>query len=142
MSLGPAVTAIQSYITTNFLTAPISWENEVYPLPDTPVPFVVIEINGENNTLVTMGFPANNTFIHEGRICAYCFTQSGIGYAAGYALADELSVLLQRKQISAPTQNQCVRTKDPVIRSGSQDQSSGNYYRTDVVIPFEFYYLG
>jgi hypothetical protein len=142
MSFGPARTAIKAYIIAGFSSAPISWENEQFVLPSHPTAFVRIEISGVSNLVTTTGEPGNNMFTHTGVIFAYCFTLVGIGASAGDTIADAISVLLQRKEIPAPTVPQCVRTRDPEVRGSASDEEDGNYYRTDVVVPFDFYYFG
>lgn len=142
MSLGPAKAAIRAYIEGGFTTAPLVWPNETHDLPAAPSPFVAIEVMGVTNSVRGIGEPGNRLFIHPGIILAHVFVPFGIGQAAGDTVADAIGLLLQRKDIAAPTLPQLVRTEDPTMIDGELGSEDGNYWRVSVSIPFDFYYFG
>ena len=96
MSLGPAKTAIRSYIEAGFTTAPLVWPNEAHDLPATPAAFVAVEVQGVSNAIRGVGQPGNRLFIHGGVILANVYVPFSVGSTAGDDLADAIGLLLTR----------------------------------------------
>jgi hypothetical protein len=142
MSLGPAKTAIRSYIEAGFTTAPLVWPNEAHDLPATPAAFVAIEVQGVSNSIRGVGQPGNRLFIHGGLILANVYVPFSVGSKAGDDLADAIGLLLTRRDIAAPSVPQVVRTEDPTVHDGELGDEDGNYWRVSVAVPFDFYYFG
>ena len=142
MSLGPAKTAIRSYIEAGFTTAPLVWPNEAHDLPATPAAFVALEVQGISNSIRGVGQPGNRLFIHGGLILANVYVPFSVGSKAGDDLADAIGLLLTRRDIAAPSVPQVVRTEDPTVHAGELGDDDGNYWRVSVAVPFDFYYFG
>ena len=79
--------------------APVVFENDAYDLPDTPAPFVFVEIVGDTYEQDTMGAPGANMWLERGVAYLHVMTPAGTGSRAGRVLANDLLYLFREQPI-------------------------------------------
>ncbi len=80
--------------------SPVVFENEFYQLPDTPAPFVYVEIFGDTYDQDTMGAPQANEWLERGVTYMHVMTPSGQGTRQARQYANSLLYLFREQPIS------------------------------------------
>lgn len=128
----------RAQIKTKFITSwaalhsdvPIFWPNENEELPDSPAPFLSVEIRRGVERNVTRGQPGSNLRRDTAEIIARIFGRAGEGEDAVSLYADEIVRIFRDYDETGVT---CA-----MGNGGGEGNVDGNYYRMDVIIPFTF----
>ena len=83
----------------DWTTTPVVYENDDYQLPDTPAPFVFVEIVGDTYEQDTMGAPRANMWLERGMTYLHVMVPSGTGSRSGRVLANNLLYLFREQSI-------------------------------------------
>lgn len=78
----------------------VIYENDFYPLPDEPVPFVFVEIFGDSYDQETTGAPQANHWLEQGVTYLHVMVPSGRGSRAARTFANDLLYLFREQPIS------------------------------------------
>lgn len=81
-------------------TTPVVFENEFYQLPDTPAPFVYVEVFGDTYDQDTMGAPQQNEWLETGVTYLHVMTPSGQGSRQARQYANILLYLFREQPIA------------------------------------------
>lgn len=77
----------------------VAFENDAYDLPDTPAPFVYVEIFGDSYDQDTSGAPGANMWLERGMTYLHVMVPSGTGSREGRVLANGLLYLFREQSI-------------------------------------------
>lgn len=145
--LGPAVSAIKSYVAANYSTLPLRWTNENWPHHRNPQDqneaFIEAEIIGGKEYLAGFSKPGSRLFIHPGMIRFYIAAPQGEGMDDAIATADVFANFMQRTEFGRDEVNgRTVRTFDFSVYDGIATLDEGNYSVLMCSVEFDFYYQG
>lgn len=89
MASPTAFAAFHDTLVAEWEDTPLVFENEHYDLPNTPAPFLYVEIVGDEMNQDTIGAPGANMWLETGFTYIHVMVPSGAGTAAarGYANA-------------------------------------------------------
>lgn len=146
-----AVAAIRQRLIDNWSTTPIAFQNENFEPPadpnsGAPVPWVFLEVIGNQSEQRSVGTPGSQEWLYEGHILAHVFVpvNSGVALAQGHAVA--VGEIFRAAQFYDSAPGCCVRSgyggEGPRTDGGATDADDGNWFRVTCTIPFEFYYRG
>lgn len=122
MSSPTAYDAFEQRLTDQWSTTDLVFENQFYDLPDTPAPFVYVEIFGSRYDQETMGAPEANYWIEEGVTYLHVMTPSGAGSRTAREYANDLLYLFREQPIST------LFMPEMSIGSGDPGRDFPNYY--------------
>ncbi len=119
-------TAVQDFLSANFTTCPIVYENDIGALPDPPSAWVYTEIYGVfyDQQSFGSGVPASDHWREEGAVLMHVMTPVGTGSLRGRQIATELATLFKGLKL-APDD---IRFADLSIGGGMTAQDDGNFY--------------
>lgn len=100
MSSLTAYDAFEVRLRTGWATTPLVMENEFYQLPDTPAPFVYVEIFGDTYDQDTLGAPQANEWLERGVTYLHVMTPSGQGTRLARQYANSLLYLFREQPIA------------------------------------------
>ncbi|MDR7034495.1 hypothetical protein [Mesorhizobium sp. BE184] len=117
----------------NWTLTPVVFENEDYQLPDTPAPFVSVEIYGDffDQASIGAGERDDNLWREGGEIFLHVMTPNGTGSRQARQYAKQLVNLFRGQDIDG------VRFLDASIGAGDPGRSFSNYYAMTATIGFE-----
>ena len=130
-----AIAAIEAKLTAEWPhgAVPLVFDNAQFTLPDTPAPFVRIEIIGEAERQIAYGGGRGaNESRPEGRIEAHVFVPIETGAAAAATYAGAVGTIL-RGQRENGVSYMAASTGGRPVRS-----DEGNYWRLTTVVDFHF----
>lgn len=107
------------------------FENEEFSLPDTPAPFVYVEIYGDVFAEASIGDAGNNLERESGQFLAHVMTPNGTGSRAARVLAKQIISLFFAQESGG------VLFKDATLGSGDPGREFGNYYAMTASIAWE-----
>lgn len=130
MSSDVVFTAVQDFLTANFNTCPVIYENDIGTLPDPPSPWVMIEIYGNfyNQMSMGSGIPSGDHWREEGAVLMHVMTPVGTGSLRGRQIATQLAELFKGLKLAGPD----VRFADLSIGGGMTQTDDGNWYPLSV----------
>lgn len=91
--------AFEGRLTSAWTTTPLVFENDHYDLPDTPAPFVYVEIYGDHFDQDTFGAPQHNMFLEEGATYLHVMIPCLTGSRDGRVKAEALLNLFREQPI-------------------------------------------
>lgn len=91
--------AFEQRLTDQWSTTPLVFENQFYELPDTPAPFVYVEVFGDTYNQDTVGAPQNNEWLEQGVTYLHVMTPSGQGSRLARTYANSLLYLFREQPI-------------------------------------------
>lgn len=97
MSSTAAFDAIKARLDAEWAETDVVYEDPFYALPDTPAPFVFVEIFGTSFDQETMGAPGNNMWLEEGVAYLHVMTPSGTSSRDARVMADQLLALFRER---------------------------------------------
>lgn len=100
MSSLTAYDAFEQRLRSGWTQSPLVFENEFYELPDTPSPFVYVEIFGNSYDQETAGAPGANYWVEQGVTYLHVMTPSGRGSRDARNYANQLLYLFREQPIS------------------------------------------
>lgn len=121
---------IEQYITAQWTTTPLVFENFNTDLPDDPAHFVLVEIFGDTFDQESIGAEprTGNLFREWGQLYLNVMTRNGIGTRLARQYATSLVDLFQGLDIGTLT---FLRAS---IGAGEPGKNDGNYYRMTATI--------
>lgn len=122
---------IETYLRDKWHATDIVFENEDYPLPDTPKEFVFAEVYGDSLDQVTLGAPGNNQWDEGGQLYLHVMTPNGTGSRAARRVAGELVALFRERPLEQ------IYFSQMSIGSGEPGRSFANYYAMTVTIQWD-----
>lgn len=117
---------------------PLRYQNDEAPLPDTPSPFVLVEVLGQagGGHVGWGGGRGNNIWRQLGRVEMHVFIPTGWGPETAWTYAQEIASLLEGKGFSD------VQCWEATIDGGGRDADQGNYWLVTAVVFFSFDRVG
>lgn len=108
----------------------VVFENDPFDKPDTPVPFVYVEIYGDSYNQETMGAPGANAWLERGMTYLHVMTPTGTGSRDARALANDLLYLFREQQTGLIITEMSIGAGDP-------SRSFGNYFSIAATLIWE-----
>ena len=138
MAWDDATTALREYMDANWLTTTIAHQNQEFEKPEPPAPFVLFEVEPEENEIAGIGGGVgDHLYRHYGLIRAYVFVPQLTGPDVAEQYAREIGALFAGKAF--PPEIQCLAARSG---GGGPDEESGNWYITAVSVEFWHDYIG
>ncbi len=106
MSSLTAYDAFEQRLRSQWATTPLVFENEFYQLPDTPAPFVYVEIFGDTYNQETTGAPLSNMWLENGVTYLHVMMPSGQSTRVGRDYANQLMYLFREQPMSSLFMNE------------------------------------
>jgi hypothetical protein len=127
MASPTAFSTIHDYLVAQWGTStPLVFENETWSPPDTPAPFVVVEIYGSQYDQASIGGgdPVNGNLWREiGHLYGHVLIPNGTGSLAGRQLCQQFVDLFRGREIGT------VVFEGGSIGASAPGDQDGNYYR-------------
>lgn len=105
----------------DWTATPVVFENDGYQLPETPTPFVYVEIFGDTYNQDTLGAPGANMWLETGVAYLHVMVQTGTGSREARALANRLLYLFREQPTGLTITEMSIGAGDP-------SRSFGNYF--------------
>lgn len=121
MSSTAAYDAIKSRL-DEWVETDVVYDDPFYVLPDTPAPFVFVEIFGTSFDQETMGAPGNNMWLEHGTAYLHVMIPSGTNSRDARVLADRLLTLFREREA------QGLRITEADIGKGEPGANFANYW--------------
>jgi hypothetical protein len=136
MSSDTVYSAIQAYLTANWAATPLVFENDLYLLPDTPVPYVVVEISGQVYGQCSVGAESQtgNLWREDGLLWLHVFVPTGTGSLLARQYTKQLVDLFRGLDLIAGA----LRFRDASIGLGEAGAEDGNYWRLSASVEWRF----
>jgi hypothetical protein len=122
MSSPEAYDDIQTRLSGNWTATPLVFENDPYTLPDTPAPFLYVEIFGDDFDQIQVGQQGQNMWEERGVAYFHVMVPNDTGSAAARAYAKQALNLFREQQIGS------IRTVKMSIGQGQPGRSFANYW--------------
>lgn len=106
--------------------------NENFTPPNPPAPYLAVEFIGGTSDQVSIGAPGNNRFREVNGVRIWVMVPSNTGWEDARDMARRVAALFRGKTFDG------VRCWSPRLGSGKYDDVSGNWYGTDVFIPYQY----
>lgn len=94
-----AFNAFHGALVPGWTATPIVFENEHYDPPNTPVPFLYVEIVGDMLRQDTIGAPGANMWLETGFTYIHVMVPSGTGTAAARGYADDVLNIFREQYV-------------------------------------------
>jgi hypothetical protein len=133
MAGGEAFDAIETTLKDGWSTTPLVFENEFYEPPDTPAPFVYVEVFGDVFSQASIGAAPQsaNLWREAGTLFLHVMVAAGTGTGLSRQYAAELVALFAGQEIDG------VRFGDASIGAGEPGQDFANYFAMTATIMWE-----
>jgi hypothetical protein len=133
MSSPEAFDAIKTAITSAGLTQPVVYENERFPLANSPAAFVFVEVFGTIYEQASIGAEpqASNKWREEGVLLMHVLVPNGTGTDAARTLAKQIANIFRGQEIAG------VIFRDASIGAGEPGDQDGNYFRMTVRVDWQ-----
>lgn len=128
MSSPTTFDAFHDRLTGGWTQTPLVFENEEYELPGEPVPFVYVEIYGDEYNQESFGAPRENQFLETGVAYLHVLMPKGTGTREGRVIADALCNLFREQPQNG------VFIEEMSIGSGEPATAFPNYYSMAVTL--------
>ena len=130
MSSDTSFTAIEAHLRTGFTAAPLVFENEAWPEPDTPAAFVVVEVFGDFYAQESIGAPGQNLWRETGTILMHVLVPNDTGTLTARTLARQLVGLFREVTVDG------VHVGEMSIGAGEPGEEQSSYYRMTASVDF------
>lgn len=142
-----AVAAIRARLEANWTTTPIAFQNEPFEEPTdpnsgNPLPWVFLEVLGNNSELRGTGTPGDNIWLYVGHILVHVFVPVNSGDALAQQYAVAIGEIFRAQGFYNDGQGSIVRTWAPRTDGGGTDADNGNWWRVTMTVGFEFLFRG
>lgn len=133
MSSPTAFSAIEAYLRTNWTATPIIFENEDWPLPDTPAAFLYVEVFSGIYDQASIGAATQqgNLWREDGTLAGHVLVPGGIGTGQARTYAKAFADLFRGQELGS------IRFGQVSLGAGEPGQRDGNYYRFSATIDWE-----
>lgn len=133
MSSPSAFDAIHDHLVAQWSATPLVFENENWPTPDNPEPFVFVEIFGDFYDLASIGAGsvAANRWREAGQLLMHVMTPSGEGSRGARTTAKQILDLVRGQEIAGVIFRECS------IGAGEPGTADGNYFRMTATANWE-----
>jgi len=128
--------AVRAFLTTQFTTSPLQWENES-PITTTgvggePAPWVMVEMTGTLYAQQSLGasVQADNRWDEEGQLWLHVFVPTGTGGREARRIARLLADLFRGTTLLGDS----LEFLDAQIGMGEAGDETGSWYRVSVEI--------
>lgn len=128
MSSAAAFDAFHDRLTVGWTATPLVFENEEFEAPGEPVPFVYVEIYGDEYNQESIGAPKQNQFLETGVTYIHVLMPKGTGTRDGRVMADGLCNLFREQPQNG------VFVEEMSIGSGEPAKDFPNYYSMAVTL--------
>lgn len=92
--------AFHDTLVDGWTTTPVVFENERYDLPDTPAPFLYVEIVGDTMNQETIGAPGANTWLEVGFTYIHVMVPANSGTSTARTYAKQVLDLFREQSIA------------------------------------------
>jgi hypothetical protein len=139
MSSDVVYSAIKAYLTANWTTTEIAWENENFQSPlssdGSPTAWVAVEITGNlySQASIGAGTASGNLWREEGLLWLHIFVPTGSGSLVARQYAKQLADLFRGLSLSGDT----LRFRDASIGRGQPGSEDGLYWGLSVSIEWQ-----
>jgi len=134
MSSAEVFDVIHNRLTTSWTTTTVVFENEDWPTPDTPAPFVFVEVFGDffNQESIGGGDGLNDNLWREGgQLLMHVMVPNGTGTSQARTYAKSLIDLFRGQEIGS------VVFRDGAIGAGEKGEEDGNYFRMTASVSWQ-----
>ena len=128
--------AVKDYLTANWTTSPLAFENEEFVPPvdseGRPTPFVAVEVTGNVYGQQSIGAStqATNRWDEEGQLWLHVFVRTSTGSSTARNYAKTLADLFRGTTLLSGD----MEFMDASIGLGEKGDDEGNYYRISVSV--------
>ncbi len=135
MSTDAVYSAVQAFLTDNWTTTPLVFENASGEPPTAPdgslIPWVEGEVAGNAYCQVSIGAgsPADDRWREEGQLWLHVFVKTGTGSLLARQLATALTLLFRGAQLDPD-----IEFRDMSVGLGEPGDEDGNFWRLSVSI--------
>jgi hypothetical protein len=145
-----AKAAIKARLVDNWLTTPITVQNEAPSDPWPPLdadavllPWINLEVAGTGSDIIGQGSPGNQVWLYTGWIYIHVFVPVNTGIEQADTLAVAAGELFRRKTFYDDVSPGCyIRTWAPSVDGGGISDDDGNWFRVTASIDFEYWHRG
>ncbi|HTV69805.1 MAG TPA: hypothetical protein VMF90_14820 [Rhizobiaceae bacterium] len=130
MASAEVYTAVHDHLEAGFTDAPLVFENEDAPLPDTPAALVKVEMFGDIYQQETIGAPGENLWRETGTILMRVLVPRGSGTIVARTHARKLVDLFREVEVDG------IRFGVGSIAAGEPGESDGNYFVMEASVEF------
>jgi len=133
MSSPEAFDTIHDNLVAQWTTTPLVFENQPFPLPATPAPWVMVEVFGDFFDQISIGAAPvlSNLWREEGQLLMHVMTPGNTGTGLARTYAKQLVDLFRGQEISG------VRFRDASIGHSTPGKHDGSYYRMTATINWQ-----
>lgn len=136
-----AAQAIKDRLRQGFTAAPIAWPNEQFERPKDPqartlLPYVLLELAGEEFDQASIGAPGQNLFRTEGRLAVHVYVPAMTGDDQALQMAKQIRDLFCGQEIAG------VEFRRARVYPGADGDDNGAYWRRSIVIDWRYEEVG
>ena len=134
MSSAETFDAVEQTLRGQWSATPLVFENEDWPTPDTPAPWVLVELFGDFFDQQSIGGGpalADNLWREGGVLLMHVMTPNGTGTREARVLAKQLADLFRGQDIGG------VEFKGASIGAGEKGTEDGNYFRMTASVTWQ-----
>lgn len=134
MSSLEAFDAIKGRITEVWADeTPVVYENEAFPTPNKPAPFLYVEIFGTSYEQASLGADpqSQNKWRENGLLLLHMMVPNGSGTSQARIYAKQLAAMFRGQEVSG------VVFRDMSIGASEPGDEDGNYYRMTVRVDWQ-----
>jgi hypothetical protein len=125
---------IEALLRAEWSSTPLVLENETWPAPDEPAPFLFVEIFGSYYDQASIGggeLVTDNLWRERGQLYGHVLIPNGTGSRPGRVLAQQFVDLFRGQDLGS------IRFLGASIGAGQPGDQDGNYYRMTATIDWE-----
>ncbi|KQZ31582.1 hypothetical protein ASD50_15035 [Mesorhizobium sp. Root552] len=133
MASPEAFDVIVDQIADRWTTTPVVFENDAFDLPETPAPFIYVEVFGDFFGQASIGDEPrdNNLWREGGQADFHVMTPNGTGSREARSLASQIAGLFRGQDIAG------VSFLDASIGAGDPGRAFAGYYAMTATVNFE-----
>lgn len=133
MASAEAFGPIETYLRANWTATALVFENEDWPTPETPAPFIFVEVDGDLFSQQSLGAGArdDNLWREAGTLRLHVLAPVGGGSLVARQYARQAADLFRGKDVSGITFG------DASLGAGEPGTADGNYWRFTATIDWE-----
>lgn len=126
--------AVKTYLTANWLTTTIAWENEQFTPPEPPAAWIAVEVTGNLLSQASLGAGADGNLWREGgMVWLHVFVPAFTGSETARTYARNLVGLFRGLALNADT----IRFRDASIGLGQAGSDDGLWWRLSASVEWQ-----
>jgi hypothetical protein len=134
MSSAEVFDVVSQHLTALWSATPLVFENEDWAKPDTPAPFVLVELFGDFFDQQSIGGGpqvTDNLWREGGVLLMHVMTPNNTGTREARVLAKQLVDLFRGQEIGG------VVFRDATVGAGDKGEEDGNYFRMTASVTWQ-----